>query len=192
MSGAVAQHTDFTGAVMRSCKLARADLRNAVLDGVNLDGADLHGADLRGASLKDAILVNVDMGGTEIAGAVMDGLVTDKIVGKPLETLGRPIELLLHLHEKFVATGGAEGETLDVSFYDLRPVGRLSGAQLTGLKANGAVLVAWISKGQGSRARSSKAPTSARPSWCGPTCAGPICAGRGSPMPICATPIWAR
>ena len=48
---------DFTDAVMKDCKLVRANLKQATLHGANLSGADLSGADLAGADLPDAILV---------------------------------------------------------------------------------------------------------------------------------------
>jgi uncharacterized protein YjbI with pentapeptide repeats len=141
LSGAIAQHTDFTDSLMRNCKLVRADLRNAVMDGVNLEGADLSGADLRGASLKNAILTDADMSLVETAGADMTGMMTDKVVGKSISMLDESIELLIHKHTLFVTSAGAEGKPLDVSDFDLRKTHGWVGAKLTMLKANRAILV---------------------------------------------------
>ncbi len=57
MSGAVAIAADFTDAIMKGCRLVRANLRQARLTGANLENADLSGCNLTGADLNGAILV---------------------------------------------------------------------------------------------------------------------------------------
>ena len=57
LSGVIALKADFSDAVMKDCKLVRANLKQATMKGANLSGADLSGADLAGADLRDAVLV---------------------------------------------------------------------------------------------------------------------------------------
>ncbi|MET7398795.1 pentapeptide repeat-containing protein [Dactylosporangium sp. NPDC005572] len=52
--------------------LTCANLRDAVLDGVDLTQADLTGADLQGASLRGADLTQADLGGADLRGAHLD------------------------------------------------------------------------------------------------------------------------
>src|SRR5579885_2449747 len=125
LSGSMAMFTDFSDAIMRSCKLVRADLRNANLSGANLEGADLSGADLRGADLRNAVLMRAQMAMTETAGADLTGALTDKLAGRSLEELGQPLEQLVRLHETWVQSFGAEGRQLDLSGFDLRTTTRL-------------------------------------------------------------------
>src|ERR1700761_692300 len=54
MTGSIAIQADFTDAMMRGCRLARANLRQANFGGANLENADLSGSDLSGANLSGA------------------------------------------------------------------------------------------------------------------------------------------
>ncbi len=154
LSGAIAQHTDFTDAVMKGCKLVRADLRHAMMDGCNLEGADISGADLRGASMRNVVLTNAQMALTETAGADMTGALTNADAGKPLAALGAPLEQLIAHHETWVRTNGAEGLPLDLSGYDLRKATAVAHGRLTALRAQGAVFYglnlegAWLQAAQ--------------------------------------------
>ena len=56
-TGAIAVQADFTDAVMKGCRLIRANLRQARLTGANLENADLSGCNLTGADLAGAILI---------------------------------------------------------------------------------------------------------------------------------------
>ena len=53
LSGVIAVRADFTDAIMKDCKLVRANLKQASMSGANLAGADLSGADLSGADMRD-------------------------------------------------------------------------------------------------------------------------------------------
>ncbi len=59
LTGIIAVRADFTDAIMRDCKLVRANLKQATFNGADLAGSDLSGADLSGADLTDAVLVGI-------------------------------------------------------------------------------------------------------------------------------------
>ena len=140
LNGIIAVQADFTDAVMRNCKLVRANLRQCKFVGANLEGADLSGSDLKGANLQGAVLVGADMTMAVTDGADMSGILTDAPAGISLSTLTEPIEHLLAQHISWVESSGAHGKPLDLSGVDLRPLKNLASANLTALKANGAVL----------------------------------------------------
>ena len=77
LSGIMAQAADFSDAIMKDCKLVRANLKQANFRGTDLAGADLSGADLIGADLRDAILVGVKSSMWRTDGANMEGALTD-------------------------------------------------------------------------------------------------------------------
>jgi len=139
LSGSIAAHTDFTDAVMRHCKLVRADLHNANLTGADLSHADLSGANLNGASLRNAILTNAIMHYTETNGADLAGALTQVPAGRKLFELTEPIEALLERHERWCTSQGIEGTLLDLSGFDLRDVPQLAGRSLAALTAKGAI-----------------------------------------------------
>ena len=91
----IAIQADFTDAIMRNCKLTRANLRRAKLTGANLENADLRGCDLAGADLKGAVLVGTKLEFASLEGCDMSGVLTDAVAGKPLSELSEPIELIL-------------------------------------------------------------------------------------------------
>src|ERR1700743_679663 len=61
MTGSIAIQADFTDAMMRGCRLARANLRQANFGGANLENADLSGSDLSGANLSGAVLIGAKL-----------------------------------------------------------------------------------------------------------------------------------
>ena len=137
LSGIQAMKADFTDAVMKSCKLVRANLKQAIMDNVDLAGADLSGADLSGASLKDAVLIKAKTDQWRVGQADMSGVLTDKPVGTDVKAL--PYGEMLHDHAKWVDTLGKEGKPSTFDKADLRGLGSIKGLNLTALSAKGAV-----------------------------------------------------
>ncbi len=137
LSGIQAMKADFTDAVMKSCKLVRANLKQAIMDNVDLAGADLSGADLSGASLKDAVLIKAKTDQWRVGQADMSGVLTDKPVGTDIKAL--PYGEMLHDHAQWVDTLGKEGKPSTFDKADLRALGSIKGLNLTALSAKGAV-----------------------------------------------------
>ena len=97
LSGIIAQAADFSDAIMKDCKLVRANLKQANFRGADLAGADLSGADLTGADLRDAVLVGVTATMWRTDGANLNGALTDKgSAGAPVADL--PAADMLHEH----------------------------------------------------------------------------------------------
>src|SRR5262249_10327124 len=139
LCGVIAIQSDFTDAIMRNCRLTRANLRRAKLTGANLENADLRGCDLAGADLKGAVLVGTKLEFASLEACDMSGVPTDAPAGKPLSELGGPVESILAAHARWAETQGREGRPADFSGYDLRSLRGLSHAQLTALIAPGGV-----------------------------------------------------
>lgn len=138
MSGVIAIKADFSGAVMKDCKLVRANLKQADFRGADLAGADLSGADLSGADLRDAILVGCKMTQWRTDGADMQGaLVDDRSAGEALDQM--PAAEMLRDHARWCETGGAEGKPSVFDGVDLRPLKSITGLNLTALSARNAV-----------------------------------------------------
>ncbi len=138
MTGVVAQAADFTDAVMKDCKLVRANLKQATFRGADLAGADLSGADLSGADLRDAVLVGVKAAMWRTDGAKMEGALTDdRAAGAPIERL--PAAEMLREHALWCETGGAQGQPSVFDKVDLRPLKAINGLNLTALSAKNAV-----------------------------------------------------
>ena len=137
LSGIQAMKADFTDAVMKSCKLIRANLKQAIMDNVDLAGADLSGADLSGASLKDAVLVGAKTDMMRTDQADLSGVLTDKAAGTDVKAL--PYGDLLRAHAKWVDTLGKEGAPSTFDKADLRGLGSIKGLNLAALSAKGAV-----------------------------------------------------
>ena len=138
LSGVMAVAADFTDAVMKDCKLVRANLKQASFKGADLAGADLSGADLTGADLSDAILVGVKAIMWRTDGANMAGALTDdKPAGEPVREL--PAADMLRVHALWCETGGAQGQPSVFDGVDLRPLDSVRGLNLTALSAKGAV-----------------------------------------------------
>ena len=138
MSGVIAVKADFSGAVMKDCKLVRANLKQADFRGADLAGADLSGADLSGADLRDAILVGCKMTMSRADGADMEGALTDRsTVGEPVDRM--PAAEMLREHARWCETGGVEGQPSVFDGVDLRPLKSITGLNLTALSAKGAV-----------------------------------------------------
>ncbi len=137
LSGIQAMKADFTDAVMKQCKLVRANLKQAIMDNVDLAGADLSGADLSGASLKDAVLIKAKTDQWRVSSADMTGVLTDKPVGTDIKAM--PYGEMLHDHAKWVDTLGKEGKPSTFDKADLRALGSIRGLNLTALSAKNAV-----------------------------------------------------
>ena len=138
LSGVVAQSADFSDAVMKDCKLVRANLKSASFRGADLAGADLSGADLSGADLRDAVLVGVKAAMWRTDGADMTGALTDdRPSGAPVARL--PAAEMLKAHALWCETGGAEGKPSVFDGVDLRALQSITGYNLTALSARGAV-----------------------------------------------------
>ena len=139
LCGVIAIQSDFTDAIMRNCRMTRANLRRAKMTGANLEGADLRGCDLAGADLKGAVLVGTKLEFASLEGCDMAGALTDAAAGKPLSSLPEPVETILAAHARWAETQGREGRPADFSGFDLRSLKGMAHAQLTALIAPGAV-----------------------------------------------------
>ncbi|HYE42193.1 MAG TPA: pentapeptide repeat-containing protein, partial [Caulobacteraceae bacterium] len=137
LSGIIAMKADFTDAVMRDCKLVRANLKQATLRGVDLAGADLSSADLSGCDMRDAVLVGAKTGMWRTDGADLTGALTDKPVGVAVDSL--PYDSMLRDHALWCETGGREGSPSVFDKADLRALKSIRGLNLTALSAKGAV-----------------------------------------------------
>ncbi len=137
LTGIVAVKADFTDAVMKDCKLVRANLKQATMKGVNLSGADLSGADLTGADLRDAVLTGASTFAWRVDKADMTGVLTDAAVGVDVAAL--PYEQMIHDHARWCETGGREGAPSVFNNADLRNLKSVRGFNLTALSAKGAV-----------------------------------------------------
>jgi uncharacterized protein YjbI with pentapeptide repeats len=73
LPAAVLDSADLTGLNLRGASLAKADLRDAILNGARLDGADLSGADLTEASLASASLRDANLADASLIGADLKG-----------------------------------------------------------------------------------------------------------------------
>ncbi|MGZ3305321.1 MAG: pentapeptide repeat-containing protein [Asticcacaulis sp.] len=137
LSGIQAMKADFTDAVMKSCKLVRANLKQAIMDNVDLAGADLSGADLSGASLKDAVLIDAKTDSWRTEHTDMSGVLTNKVVGTDIKAL--PYGEMLHEHARWVDSLGREGKPSIFDKADLRALRSIRDLNLTALSAKGAV-----------------------------------------------------
>ena len=137
LSGIQAMKADFTDAVMKSCKLVRANLKQAIMDNVDLAGADLSGADLSGASLKDAVLIDARTDMWRTSQTDMTGVLTNKPVGTDVTAM--PYGEMLHDHAKWVDSVGKEGKPSIFNNADLRALGSIRNLNLTALSAREAV-----------------------------------------------------
>jgi len=82
MSGAIAVRADSTDAVMKGCRLVRANLRQARLNGANLENADLSGCNLTGADLSGAILIGAHMDFASTKNTNLEDTLTEQSIGK--------------------------------------------------------------------------------------------------------------
>ncbi|OWY59586.1 hypothetical protein B7486_73780, partial [cyanobacterium TDX16] len=138
LTGIVAVAADFSDAIMKDCKMVRANLKQASFRGADLSGADLSGADLSGADLRDAVLVGVKAAMWRTDGANMTGALTDeRSSGSPVGKM--PAAEMLAEHAQWCETGGAEGRPSVFDGVDLRALRSIRGYNLTALSARGAV-----------------------------------------------------
>lgn len=138
LTGVIAVRADFTDAVMRDCKLVRANLKQATLNGADLAGSDLSGADLSGADLTDAVLVGVRKEAWKTDGADLKGALTDDRSGQPNVSPQVAAERLGE-HARWCETSGAEGKPSVFDDLDLRLLESVRGFNLTALSARRAI-----------------------------------------------------
>ena len=137
LSGVMAMCADFSDAVMRDCKLVRANLKSAQMAGADLAGADLSGADLSGADLTDCVLVGAKTALWNVSKANLSGVLTDAPMGTALSAL--PYAAMLKAHALWCETGGAEGSPSVFDDADLRALKSVRGLNLTALSAQRAI-----------------------------------------------------
>ena len=137
LSGVIAIRADFTDAIMKDCKLVRANLKQASMSGANLAGADLSGADLQGADMRDCVLVGATIYACNTTDARMDGALTDLPSGKDVTEL--PYADMVAAHAQWCETAGQAGEPSVFDGADLRALKSIKGYNLTALSAKGAV-----------------------------------------------------
>ena len=137
LTGIVAVSADFTDAVMKDCKLVRANLKAATMTGVNLSVADLSGADLSGADLRDAVLTGAKTVAWNVSAANLAGVLTDRPAGVAVTDM--PYEQMIEDHALWCETGGRHGAHSVFNNADLRNLKSVRGFNLTALTAAGAV-----------------------------------------------------
>lgn len=137
LSGIQAMKADFTDAIMKSCKLVRANLKQAVMDNCDLSGADMSGADVSGASLKDAVMIGTKHEGWNASQTNLSGVLTEKSHGTDITSL--PYDAMIRDHALWVDTVGKSGSPSTFDKADLRALKSIKGLNLTALSAKGAV-----------------------------------------------------
>jgi uncharacterized protein YjbI with pentapeptide repeats len=137
LSGVIAIKADFTDAIMKDCKLVRANLKQASMSGANLAGADLSGADLSGADMRDCVLVGATIYACNTTDARMDGALTDLPSGRDVTEL--PYADMVAAHAQWCETAGQSGAPSVFDGADLRALKSIKGYNLTALSAKGAV-----------------------------------------------------
>ncbi|ESQ80228.1 pentapeptide repeat-containing protein [Asticcacaulis sp. YBE204] len=137
LSGIQAMKADFTDAIMKSCKLVRANLKQAIMENCDLSGADMSGADVTGASLKDAVMIGTKTESWNASKADLSGILTDKAAGTDITSL--PYDEMIKDHAVWVDSVGKEGKPSTFDKADLRALKSIKGLNLTALSAKGAV-----------------------------------------------------
>lgn len=137
LSGVIAIKADFTDAIMKDCKLVRANLKQASMSGANLAGADLSGADLSGADMRDCVLVGATIYACNTTDARMDGALTDLPSGRDVTEL--PYADMVAAHALWCETAGSAGAPSVFDGADLRALKSIKGYNLTALSAKGGV-----------------------------------------------------
>jgi len=135
LSGVIAIKTDFSDAIMRGCKLVRAHVRGANFSNCDLEGADFSQADTRDACFRGAVTAGANFAYANLAGADLFDVLSDAPKGRPIAESDVELKELLRLHLRFIGTGGSDGQSLDLSGFDLRNSGSMAGACLTMLMA---------------------------------------------------------
>ena len=137
LSGVMAVRADFTDAVLKDCKMVRANLKQASFHGADLAGADLSGADLSGADMRDAVLVGARTNQCKFDDANMNGVLRDGPAGKDVGKL--PYDQMLRDHALWCETQGAAGSPSVFDKADLRRLVSIKGYDLTALSAKNAI-----------------------------------------------------
>jgi uncharacterized protein YjbI with pentapeptide repeats len=133
--GTLANHADFSDAIMAYVNIQGADLRGASFVGADLSGADVSGVQLSGAKLDNAILAGIDFSSIRDTGYDLSVAITDKNVGLSISDLQAPLATLINHHRVWVESAGHSGQQLDLSGYDLRELSTLKKERLTAIKA---------------------------------------------------------
>lgn len=133
--GSMANHADFSDAIMAHANIQQADLRGASFVGADLSGADIAGVQLSGANLDNAILAGVNLGEVKDSGFDLSLAITDTNVGRSLTSLETPLPTLIQQHRLWVETAGQSGHQLDLSDYDLRGLSTLKMERMTAIIA---------------------------------------------------------
>ncbi len=133
--GSMANHANFSDAIMAHANIQHADLRGANFVGADLSGADISGVQLSGANLDNAILAGVNIDSIRDSGFDLSLAITDTNVGISLTTLEVPLPTLIQQHRIWVETAGTSGEQLDLSDYDLRGLATLKMERMTAIVA---------------------------------------------------------
>ena len=138
LSGIVAVQADFTDAIMRNCRLVRANLRQAKLAGAVLENADLSGADLSGADLEGAILSGAKLAMTVFDHANMDDVLMDE-PAEHVREFSAPVLEMLRSHDQWARSGGSAGKPCSLKDGDLRELKSIGELNLTALVAPNAI-----------------------------------------------------
>ncbi|MEM7651040.1 MAG: pentapeptide repeat-containing protein [Pseudomonadota bacterium] len=131
LAGSTIRDTDLTGALAQ-----HSNFSDANLTGVTMLNVDLRGADLSGANLTDTNLTGAQMARTKTEKAIVNGTKLDSVTGnisalkklqkeqesrKKLDhkSKNRNISVMVKNHSLWVASAGDNGEQLNLSGYDL-------------------------------------------------------------------------
>lgn len=113
------------GVDFSNCSMKKVSLGNAKLNGANFSGAILHGANFKGAQLPNvnldgAVLTGVQMKDLVVPASALKGCVTDS---SP-ESIAKADMLKGHIeaHQQWIASGGAQGKSVNLDGEDLRPL----------------------------------------------------------------------
>lgn len=134
LSGMLAVRTDFSGALMKNCKLVRANLKQADFTGANLEGADMSGADLTETDFTGTVLTGANMDMAILHQTTLDDALSEEPMGTPMHELEPPAFDQIEAHIWFVESDGSEGEPADLSGVDLRPIKKLAHLNLAALR----------------------------------------------------------
>lgn len=135
-----ASHVDFSNCSMKRASLNGANLKGANFTGAMLQGAEFKGAKLVGVTFHDAVLTGVNLADLQVPPEALAGAITEPSA----KSVARAVELkaMLDSHQRWIRTGGRDGEPAVFDGEDLRPLqSYLAGRHLTGLSARNAIAI---------------------------------------------------
>lgn len=135
LCGSMANKADFSDAMMAGVDMTSANCKDAQFEGTDLSDAEIEGAELSGANIKSAIVVGVKTGELSRNGLDLSVAVTEESINEGVSELEKPLTELIESHKLWVKSAGQEGEQLDLSNIDLRPLRGLTQEKLTAIKA---------------------------------------------------------